>query len=52
MDKTVVRLNIEHFREMLSRQLDEPTRQTVFRLLSEEEARFAALERDPKGRKV
>ena len=44
MEKTIARLNIEHFRERLSRELDQPTRQTIVRLLAEEEAKLAAIE--------
>jgi L-lactate utilization protein LutC len=38
MDRTVARLNIEHYRKLLSEQMDEPKRQTILRLLAEEEA--------------
>jgi len=43
MDKTVARLNIEHFRRKLNDELDEATRQTLLRLLAEEEAKLARL---------
>jgi hypothetical protein len=52
MDKTIARLNIEHFREKLSKELDEPTRQTIIRLLAEEETKLAALEGQPKKKKA
>jgi hypothetical protein len=37
MDPTVARLNIEHFRKLLSQEKDEAKRQTILRLLAEEE---------------
>jgi hypothetical protein len=40
MDKTVARLNIEHFRKLLSQETDESKRQTLLRLLDEEEAKL------------
>jgi hypothetical protein len=47
VDKTVARLNIEHFRRKLAEVTDEPTRQTIRRLLAEEEAKLAAMTQDP-----
>jgi hypothetical protein len=44
MDRSVARLNIEHFRRLLAEQTDEPRRQLLLRLLAEEEAKIA----DPK----
>lgn len=40
MDRTVARLNIEHYRKLLARETDESKRQTLLRLLEEEEAKF------------
>lgn len=41
MDRSVARLNIEHFRRLLARETDETRRQTLLRLLAEEEAKLA-----------
>jgi hypothetical protein len=41
MDKSVARLNIEHFRKRLATETDETVRQTLLRLLAEEEAKLA-----------
>ncbi len=41
MDRTVARLNIEHYRKLLAGSLDETQRQTILRLLAEEEAKVA-----------
>ncbi len=43
MDKTVARLNIEHFNKKLATETDETKRQAILRLLAEEEAKLAAL---------
>jgi hypothetical protein len=52
MDQGVIiaRLNIEHFRRKLVAEKHEGTRQTIIRLLAEEEAKLAALS-DPPGEK-
>lgn len=42
MDRTVARLNIEHYRRLLARESDATRRQALLRLLAEEEARLAA----------
>ncbi|HET7383787.1 MAG TPA: hypothetical protein VFJ59_14520 [Pseudolabrys sp.] len=47
MDKTVARLNIEHYRRLLVKETDEPRRQMLLRLLAEEEAKIA----DPRPQK-
>ena len=44
MDKTVARLNIEHFRNLLLEEMDEAKRQIVLRLLAREEAILATLD--------
>jgi hypothetical protein len=47
-DATIARLNIAHFRRKLAEAPDEPTRQTLLRLLAEEEAKLAAAIDPPK----
>jgi hypothetical protein len=42
MDRTVAHLNIEHYRRLLATEMDETKRQTILRLLAEEEAKLAA----------
>lgn len=51
MDKTIARLNIAHFREKLATEQDPKSRQTLLRLLAEEEAKLAALNDPPNERK-
>lgn len=41
MDRSVTRLNIEHYRKLLATETDELRRQTLLRLLAEEEAKLA-----------
>lgn len=41
MDKSVARLNIEHFRRLLEKETDEKQRQLLMRLLAEEEAKIS-----------
>ena len=43
MDRTVARLNIEHYRKLLAEKMDAAKRQTILRLLAEEEARLTSL---------
>jgi len=43
VDRTVARLNVEHYRQLLANETDEARRQTLLRLLAEEEAKL----RDP-----
>ena len=50
MDRTVARLNVEHFRHLLAEEMDETKRQSLLRLLAEEEAKLAAL-MDPTGKR-
>jgi len=52
MDKAVARLNIEHYCKLLANEMDEARRQTIARLLAEEEAKLAALENLSKKRKT
>jgi hypothetical protein len=40
MDRTVARLNIEHYRRLLATESDETRRQVIQRLLAEEEAKL------------
>jgi hypothetical protein len=42
MDEGIARTNIEHFRNLLAEQMDEAKRQTLLRLLAEEEIKLAA----------
>jgi hypothetical protein len=53
MDQRLViaRLNIDHYRRKLATEPDGATRQTIMRLLAEEEAKLAALS-DPPGDKM
>ena len=41
LDRSVARLNIEHYKRMLARETDEARRQQLLRLLAEEEAKLA-----------
>ena len=51
MDKTVARLNIEHFQKKLATEKDGTKRQQILCLLAEEEAKLTALEsRKERGR--
>lgn len=47
MDKAVARLNIEHYRELLTTETDNTKRATLLRLSAEEEAKLAALNHPP-----
>ncbi len=51
MDRAVARLNIEHYRRLLATETDETKRQTIIRLLAEEEAKLAALDDPPEENK-
>jgi hypothetical protein len=44
MDKFVAKANIEHFRKKLAHETNESERQTLMRLLAEEEAKLASIE--------
>jgi hypothetical protein len=52
MDRTVARLNIEHYQKLLSEQMDEPKRQTILRLLADEEAKLASITKPPSETKA
>jgi hypothetical protein len=41
VDRSVAHLNIEHYRRLLAEEIDETRRQTLLRLLAEEEAKIA-----------
>ena len=41
VDRSVARLNIEHYKRLLERETDEARRQQLLRLLAEEEAKIA-----------
>jgi hypothetical protein len=43
MKRTVARLNIEHYQRLLATETDETKRQTLMRLLAEEEAKLRSL---------
>jgi hypothetical protein len=43
MDRMVARLNIEHYRKLLAQEIGETKRQTILRLLAEEEAKLASI---------
>lgn len=47
MHRTVVRLNIEHFRGKLATETDEAKRKVIARLLAEQEALLATLKDAP-----
>ncbi len=51
MDRTVAHLNVEHYRKLLTQEMDETRRQTILRLLAEEEAKVASLSRPFQERK-
>jgi hypothetical protein len=42
MDRTIARLNIEHYKRLLERETDDAKRQTIRLLLAEEEAKLPA----------
>ncbi len=52
MDKAVARLNIEHYQKLLATETDEAKRNTLRRLLAEEEAKLAALLATPDAKKI
>jgi hypothetical protein len=41
VDRSVARLNIEHYKRLMVRETDEQRRQVIMRLLAEEEAKVA-----------
>jgi hypothetical protein len=51
MDKGVARLNIEHYRRLLTTELDDVKRQTILKLLAQEEDTLACLLKREKAEK-
>jgi hypothetical protein len=51
MNRFVANLNIEHYRKALTNEMDEAKRQTLARLLAEEETKLAALDREKQAEK-
>ncbi len=47
MNKLVARLNIEHYRKELIKEVDDARRQTLLQLLAEEQAKLAAMQQSP-----
>jgi hypothetical protein len=45
MDRTIARLNIEHFQKLLAKETDEKKRQTLLQLIAEEKTKLAAAEK-------
>jgi hypothetical protein len=52
MDKTVVNLNVEHYRKLLAAETDGVRCETLRRLLVEEETKLTALMDMPDSRKL
>jgi hypothetical protein len=48
MEQTIASLNIEHFRQKLETETDKTRRRTLVQLLSEEQAKLAALVKNPR----
>jgi hypothetical protein len=51
VDKFIAHLNIAHFRDQLATEHDEAKRQSLLRLLAEEEAKLATALGDPPEQK-
>ena len=51
MDRSVARLNIEHFKKLLAVETDDKKRQILVQLLAEEEAKLEKLNAEAKDRK-
>ncbi len=52
MEKFVARQNIEHYRDQLTTETNEERRQMLLRLLADEEAKLAALEKTPQRKRL
>ena len=53
IERTVTRLNIEHYKKLLESETDETRRQTLTRLLAEEEAKLRSFaEVDARKRQI
>jgi len=50
VERTIARLNIEHFQKLLAKETDQTKRQTLVELIADEKAKLAAL-KDPKKQK-
>jgi hypothetical protein len=48
MDKAVATLNIEHYKRLLASETDAAKRESIARLLAEEEAKLAIIRKEPK----
>lgn len=51
MERTIARLNIEHYKHLLERETDEARRQTIIRLLAEEEAKLLGIADSKKSKR-
>jgi len=51
IERTVTRLNIEHYKKLLEAETDEPRRQTLLHLLAEEEAKLRSLTETTAGKR-
>jgi hypothetical protein len=51
MDRSVARLNMEHFKKLLETEADEKKRQILAQLLSEEEAKLEKANQETKDRR-
>ena len=49
MDRTVADLNIAHFKKLLESETDPAKRETIVRLLADEEAKLARTQADKAG---
>jgi hypothetical protein len=52
MERAVARLNIEHYKHLLTTETDDARRQTLMRLLSEEEVKLRALPEPRTGKRT
>jgi hypothetical protein len=48
MDKSVAKLNIEHYKRLLASETDATKRESIARLLAEEEAKLAKISKERK----
>jgi hypothetical protein len=48
MDKKVAKLNIEHYKRLLASETDETKRESIARLLAEEEVKLAKISKERK----
>jgi hypothetical protein len=51
VERTVTRLNIEHYKKLLESEVDEPKRQALPRLLAEEERKLRSLTETNAGKR-